>query len=83
MRRAVLLTGLVLAAGFVPAAGPSAFADDVPFLDTPQLHCSDWKKVAPHVWTQTGVITENGRTYEGNTLDNTDQSRMMDLLCTS
>ena len=64
------------------AASP-AWADDVQFIDTPQLHCSDWKKVAPHVWTQTGVIEEGGHRYEGTTMDNTDQSRMLDLLCTN
>ncbi len=77
MRRAVLLIGLALG-----AASP-ARADDVQFIDTAQLHCSDWKKVAPHVWTQTGVIEEGGHRYEGNTMDNTDQSRMLDLLCTN
>ena len=77
MRRAVFLIGLVL------GATSAARADDVQFIDTPQLHCSDWKRVGSHVWTQTGVITENGHRYEGNTLDNTDQSRMLDMLCTS
>ena len=77
MRRAVLLVGLVL------GAGSAALADDVQSIDMDQLHCSDWKKLAPHVWTQTGVITDGGHKYEGNTLDNTDQSRMLDLLCTS
>ena len=75
MRHAVFL--LVL------GASSPAFADDVPFIDVAQLHCTDWKKVASHVWTQTGVITENGQRYEGNTLDNTDQSRMLDMLCTN
>ncbi len=77
MRRSILLIGLAL------AASSSAYADDVQTIDTAQLHCSDWKKVAPHVWTQTGVITDNGQRFEGNTLDNTDQSRMLDMLCTS
>ena len=76
MRRAVLLIGLVL------GTGTPVLADDVPSVDTPQLHCSDWKRVAPHVWTQTGVINENGRALRGSTLDNTDQSRMLDMLCT-
>ena len=79
MRRTVLLIGLAFGA-MCPVA---AWADDVQFIDTPQLHCSDWKKVAPHVWTQTGVIDEGGHHYQGNTMDNTDQSRMLDLLCTS
>ena len=81
MRRVVLLIGFALVAT-TPASGPASAADDVQFIDTNQLRCSDWKKVAPHVWTQTGVIEEGGHHYEGNTMDNTDQSRMLDLLCT-
>ena len=78
MRQTILLVGLIV--------GPSApaFAQDSTFpTDIAQLSCSDWKKVAPHVWTQAHPIVENGKTYEGTTLDNTDQSRMLDLLCTS
>ena len=79
MRRAALLIGLAFA-----TMGPvAAWADDIQSIDAAQLHCSDWKKVAPHVWTQTGVIDADGHRYEGNTMDNTDQSRMLDMLCTS
>ena len=78
MRRAVLLIGLALAA---PCSVP-AWAGDIQSIDATQLRCSDWKKVAPHVWPQPGVIEEGGQRYEGNTLENTDQSRMLDLLCT-
>ena len=81
MRRAVLLMGLAFA--MVSPTLTPASADDVPSIDTAQLHCTDWKKVAPHVWTQTGVIEEDGHRYEGSTLDNTDQSRMLDMLCTN
>ena len=78
MRQAVLLVGLIVGAGAPALAQESTFPTDIQ-----QLSCSDWKKVAPHVWTQTHPIVENGKSYEGNTLDNTDQSRMLDLLCTS
>jgi hypothetical protein len=46
------------------------------------MNCADWKRIGFHTWTQTGVIKQNGLTWSGNTLTNTDLTRMMDMLCT-
>ena len=57
----------VLLVGLIVGAGAPALAQESTFPTA----------------TQTHPIVENGKSYEGNTLDNTDQSRMLDLLCTS
>ncbi len=78
MKQAFILAGLIVGASAPAIAQNSTFPTDIA-----ELSCADWKKVAPHVWMQAHPIVENGKTYDGNTLDNTEQSRMLDLLCTS
>ncbi len=78
MKHSILVGSLAFA--IVGCAVSIAKAENV--TRTPAMNCNDWKRIGLHTWTQTGVIKQNGFTWSGNTLDNTDLTRMMDMLCT-
>ena len=79
MRHAYRTVALALA-GIACIAPGLAKAEAV--TRSPAMNCGDWKRVGLHTWTQTGTITQDGFTWSGNTLTNTDLTRMMDMLCT-
>ena len=64
------------------ACTASCAAQAEPATRSPAMDCRNWTRIGLHTWTQTGVIRQDGFAWSGNTLTNTDLTRMMDMLCT-
>lgn len=46
-----------------------------------ELRCEDWVRGSDGSWAQTGVIAQHGVVISGMTLQDTDETRVLDRIC--